>query len=286
MTKKSKHPLRFGFHRPAPDADHMAFKLSGVNLYLLICGLLLLIGIGSLALVRYTPFVAWVGSNAAADDESLRRVKNKLNQLQGRIDDQSQYIKTLQLKLSGEDIEFPTAMDTVADDSSKGELTVERIPLDDTFRRRVQRSNINIPVRSPLILDIADERNLEDEYLVPPISGVVSKSFAPIDRHFGVDILAPENSAVKSILDGLVIESDWTLEGGNSIIIQHAHNLISVYKHNSALLKKKGDRIKTGEAIAIIGDTGLHSDGPHVHFELWYNGDPVDPEAYISLSRN
>ncbi len=238
-------------------------------------------------LIKYTPITEWIHGDGNRENKELVRINTRILAMQNRLEAQNTYITQLQRKLSGEEIEYPElALDsTIATSDTTAILPIRRIPYDDSLRKRVQRSNINVPVRSPLILNVVDEGNLEDEQLIPPIQGVIRKPFSLIDNHLGVDILAPENSAVKCILDGLVIESDWTLEGGNTIIIQHKHNLISVYKHNSALLKDKGEQVKTGEAVAIIGDTGLHSDGPHVHFELWYNGEAIDPEAYIVLTR-
>ena len=285
VSSKGKHPLRFGFHRPAPHDQHATFRLSGINLYLFLCAIVLLITGSAFLLVRYSPLSSWLTGDAGYDNRELLQIKSRLEGMQKRLDMQSNYIKTLQKQLAGEEIEIPV-QDTsalAAKNDVRGQ--VGRIALDDTLRYRVQRSNINIPVRSPLILNVSNERNLEDEFLIPPIQGVVRKSFSLVDKHFGVDLIAPELSAVKCVLDGLVIESDWTLEGGNTLIVQHGHNLVSAYKHNSALLKKKGDKVTTGEAIAIIGNTGLHSDGPHVHFELWYDGEPIDPEAYIALKR-
>ena len=93
--------------------------------------------------------------------------------------------------------------------------------------------------------------------------------------------MAPKNTAIKAIMDGYVFTSDWTLETGNTIGIQHTNNLISFYKHNSALLKKTGSFVKAGEAVSIIGNTGTLSNGPHLHFELWYNGKAVNPKNYI-----
>jgi murein DD-endopeptidase MepM/ murein hydrolase activator NlpD len=106
----------------------------------------------------------------------------------------------------------------------------------------------------------------------------------PEKRHFGIDILAPRNTPIKSALDGWVVQSDWTLETGNTIGIQHENNIITFYKHNSVLLKKVGSYVKAGEAVAIIGNTGEMTDGPHLHFELWYKGNPVDPADYINFN--
>ena len=100
-------------------------------------------------------------------------------------------------------------------------------------------------------------------------------------KHFGVDVLAPKNTPVKAVLDGIVVSSDWSMETGHSLCVQHPNNILSFYKHNSKLLKSTGDVVKSGEAIAIIGNSGTLTDGPHLHFELWYKGKSVNPTEYI-----
>ena len=124
---------------------------------------------------------------------------------------------------------------------------------------------------------------LEQMYFTPPVNGEISAAYMPDRKHFGVDILAPKNTAVKAAMDGYIFFSDWTLETGNTIGIQHANNTITFYKHNSVLLKKAGSFVKAGEAVAIIGNTGTLSDGPHLHFELWNRGKPVNPTDFISF---
>jgi murein DD-endopeptidase MepM/ murein hydrolase activator NlpD len=98
-----------------------------------------------------------------------------------------------------------------------------------------------------------------------------------------VDIVSKQNEAIKAVLDGTVILSNWTLETGYVIVIQHPQNIVSVYKHNSAVLKKTGEIVKAGDPIAILGNTGEMSSGSHLHFELWYNGTPVNPKDYITF---
>jgi murein DD-endopeptidase MepM/ murein hydrolase activator NlpD len=94
-------------------------------------------------------------------------------------------------------------------------------------------------------------------------------------------VAAPRNTAIKSAADGMVIFAGYTVETGYSIAIQHPNNVVTMYKHNSLLLKKAGSAVKAGEAIAIIGNTGELTTGPHLHFELWYKGRPVNPSDYI-----
>jgi murein DD-endopeptidase MepM/ murein hydrolase activator NlpD len=116
-----------------------------------------------------------------------------------------------------------------------------------------------------------------------PLRGMITDSFDKKTNHFGVDIAAKKNEAVKSVLDGTVMLDTWTPETGHVIMIQHADNLVSVYKHNALLLKKSGAFVKAGEPIAIVGNSGELSTGPHLHFELWYNGSPLNPEEFISF---
>jgi murein DD-endopeptidase MepM/ murein hydrolase activator NlpD len=117
-----------------------------------------------------------------------------------------------------------------------------------------------------------------------PIRGQITSSFDSSIEHFGVDVTAPEGEAIKAVYDGVVTLASFTSDGGNVIQIQHANNLLSVYKHNSVLLKKVGDQVTAGESIAIIGNTGEFSDGPHLHFELWHKGAPLNPQEFISFT--
>lgn len=116
-----------------------------------------------------------------------------------------------------------------------------------------------------------------------PVKGTITTPFSALKKHYGVDIVAAPDEVIKSALDGTVLFSNWTSETGYVIGIQHSNNLFTIYKHNSALLKKVGDYVKAGEVIAIIGNTGEFTTGPHLHLELWYNGSPVNPMDYISF---
>ena len=122
---------------------------------------------------------------------------------------------------------------------------------------------------------------LAQVFFVAPVKGEISAGFKVTDDHLGVDILAPQNTPVKAARDGIVFLSEFTNSNGNVVGIQHDNNVITFYKHNSKLLKKVGDQVRSGEAIAIIGNTGTLSTGPHLHFELWHKGRAVDPTEYL-----
>ena len=125
--------------------------------------------------------------------------------------------------------------------------------------------------------------SLPELFLFTPLEGVITTPFDPKIEHYGLDIVGKENEPIKCIADGMVILSTWTVETGWVIIVQHSKNLISVYKHNATLFKKAGNFVKSGEVIAIMGNSGEFSTGPHLHFELWYDGNPVNPEDFISF---
>ena len=122
-----------------------------------------------------------------------------------------------------------------------------------------------------------------DLFLFTPIEGVITTPFNARIEHYGLDIVGKENEPIKCIADGTVVLSTWTLETGWVIVVQHAKNLISVYKHNATLFKKSGASVRSGEVIAIMGNSGEFTTGPHLHFELWYEGNPVNPEKFIAF---
>ena len=126
-------------------------------------------------------------------------------------------------------------------------------------------------------------RKIKQYVFFTPINGVISDSYDRKIKHFGIDIVAKKGSYISSVLDGVVILSTWTSETGYVLILQHKSDFISLYKHNSLLLKEVGDFVSAGEKIAIIGNSGEFSSGPHLHFELWNKGAPVNPEEYISF---
>jgi len=159
--------------------------------------------------------------------------------------------------------------------ASRTRLTPSRE--DSLLRKEVQQQEqFSTLQRNPL-------QQLEGLLFFPPVKGVVSDGFNASKKHFAIDVAAPLNSMVNAVLDGTVTLAQWTDDTGFVIQLQHDNNLISVYKHNVKLLKNVGDRVKAGTAIALVGNTGTITTGPHLHFELWHNGTPIDPAKYISF---
>jgi len=159
-------------------------------------------------------------------------------------------------------------------------ITFRNSPEDSALRAQVEkddRFNLTLgPVAPESVTSFAGL------HFFPPVKGIVSGKFDPPSKHFGTDIVTKPKSPVDAVLDGTVIFTGWTRETGYVIEVQHSNNIVSVYKHNASLLKETGDLVRTGEAIAIVGDSGeLYTSGPHLHFEIWYKGSPLDPEKHI-----
>ena len=132
-------------------------------------------------------------------------------------------------------------------------------------------------------LRLSSNSELFEVFFFSPITGLISRKYNLKEDHFGVDVVSKRNEPVMSIASGTVILSSWTQDSGYVIAIQHNSDLISIYKHNAELLKKTGSFVNGGEVIAIIGNTGDLTDGPHLHFELWYKGNTVDPENFVTF---
>ena len=126
-------------------------------------------------------------------------------------------------------------------------------------------------------------RSVKNFVFFPPVKGTVSSGFNIKEQHYAVDIVVPKNTPIKAAADGRVILASWTSDSGYVIILDHGNQLLSVYKHNSYLTKEQGDLVKAREVIAISGSTGEFSTGPHLHFELWNDGNPIDPVAFIDF---
>jgi len=260
-----------------------SYKLSLLNLYIAISAATVLVAFLVFALIFFTPIKRFVPGYGDASSGELREIYEKNKVLEEKLNAQKTYTDSFRRMITGDDeTEEDVKNEEIIEIDSLQTVTI--IEEDEILRQEVEEE-VQSQQKQKLgsISASSNEMPLEQLYFIPPITGVVSEQFMPDKKHYGTDILAPKNTPVKATLDGFVISSDWTLETGNTISIQHSNNLISFYKHNSALLKEIGNSVKAGEAVAIIGNTGTLSDGPHLHFELWHKGKPINPEDFITF---
>ena len=189
------------------------------------------------------------------------------------------YFKNLKAVLKGEKIEeLSEGKDSLM--PQKGDLTFTISDVDSLARNQIEEEN-ELDINESNLSE--SKQFLEEVLLHKPLEGVLSDGIDFRSGHYGVDVSAAEGTRVKAILTGTVVFSGFTASGGNEIHIQHDYNLISIYKHNSAVLKSAGDKVISGESVAIVGNSGEHSDGTHLHFEMWQKGTPLNPEDYFSF---
>jgi murein DD-endopeptidase MepM/ murein hydrolase activator NlpD len=159
------------------------------------------------------------------------------------------------------------------------EATFDKFNADSVFKDKLldEKSNLSIQQNKKRLPSIANI------HFFTPLHGMLSNRFNPKTNHLAVDIVGKQNARISNVLDGTVIFSGWTMDTGYSIFIQHESNIISAYKHNAELFKEVGNKVKAGDVIAIMGNSGELTTGPHLHFELWHNGTALDPETYIDF---
>ncbi len=251
-----------------------------LNLYLIIAAILAGFSLLIVFLIFFTPLRRLVpGYGDIRQHQEVFALYKQIDDLESELQAQKTYTTAFRKMITG-DVSSEDSIKNEKVNFKENQINVERSKEDEQLRKEIekeaQKSNQKNNNKS-------EEMGIDEINFFPPVNGKISANFELAKKHYGVDIIAPKNTPVKAVMDGVVIGSDWTLENGKTIIIQHAGDIISVYKHNSALLKEIGDRVQKGEAIAIIGNTGILTSGPHLHFELWNNGVAVDATNYIEF---
>jgi len=284
FLEKLRHNYRLVIMNHETFEEVGSYRLSLLNVYVIVSLIVVAVALIVGSLIVFTPLRTYVpGYGDLSEQKELMRLNEELDALQEEVDARQVYNDNIRRILVGEEMETADQVEQAAEDPMDSIIDVDPIVEDEMLRKEVELDQelIERELLSKSANYVSTEIPLEQMYFVPPITGVVSSGFNRAQKHYGIDVIAPKNTPVKSITDGFVFVSDWTLETGNTIGIQHSNNLISFYKHNSALLKQAGSYVKAGEAVAIIGNTGELSDGPHLHFEMWHKGKAIDPAQYI-----
>ena len=252
-------------------------RLTRLNMIALVGVILILLVAITYSIIAYTNIREWIpGYPDATMRQNIRQNAMKLDSLEYEQAIRDQYFNNLNRIISGEMPE--SHMNDTSGSVQGGEITLLRSTNDSLLRQKVEAEEqfrLSVLDTEPI------SRNLYDMHFFTPVIGIVTRSFNPLDGHFGIDLVAGPNEVVKAVLDGTVIMSAWTLETGHVIQIQHDYELISVYKHNAALFKTVGQKVVAGDAIAIVGNSGELTTGPHLHFELWHDRIPLNPSEFI-----
>ena len=259
-------------------AEQWSMRVSPNQLRLLAAFSVLVVAALTYALLALTPLKehvvpGYVASETRAMQADSWRITDSLSTI---VERQSQYLENLRAILSGD---LPAAALTVVPDplrpAERDRVEAPPTAALDELRERVEKEDA-FAVNRPNALT-------ESGLWMPPVEGLVSSPWSPGIGHWGVDLVAPANTPVKAVGDGTVLYSGFTSGGGHTVMIQHQENRVSVYMHNSRTLVTTGESVNQGEPVAIIGNTGDHSSGPHLHFEWWEGGVALDPALRIRL---
>ena len=256
--------------------ERFSTSLSKLNSLLLLSVCIFVCVFCSLLLIAYTPLINYVpGKSSVETQKNLIELSLRSDSLQKTLLNRAIYLENINNIILGKElVSFGEVKNTAVNDVKN--VVFETSKEDSLLRLSVEAEN-----KGSLYL----KNKSTNEYVLffPPVVGMISDPYNSKTKHFGVDVVAKEKSRISSVLEGTVVVSHWTSETGYVIVVQHKNDFLSLYKHNSLLLKRVGDFVKAGEHLAIIGNSGELSSGPHLHFELWYKGEPVNPENYISF---
>lgn len=281
FTKKIKDKYKLVILKDETFEEKASFTLSRLNVFILLSVMVVLFTVFFVVTVIFTPLKMYIPGYA---DVNMRRDLTEMSltvdSLERVINARDLYLANIRGVISGEmDTTALEDINTVVTEEEKSTLEVNLLEGEEKLRGLVESQE-----KFDLALISAGMRSGISGYsFFSPLKGIVTEGFDASSGHVGVDIVAPKNETIKATLDGTVVLADFTSETGYVIAIQHSSNLISLYKHNSALLKKVGNFVRAGEAVAIIGSSGELASGPHLHFELWQGGKPLNPEEFITF---
>jgi murein DD-endopeptidase MepM/ murein hydrolase activator NlpD len=270
------HKYRFVIMKDSSFEEKLSVKLTRINVIAFVCTLVFLCFFSTMLLIAYTPLSEYVpGKSSIEVQKSLIELNIKSDSLEAILVSRSIYLENINKIINGEELVTP---------ENYAEITNTQIPI--SFEKSKEDSLFRVKVEAEDKSSIykKDKPNNNTTLMFfTPLTGLISDGYNNKTKHFGIDLVAKEKSRISSVLEGTVIISHWAYETGYVIGVQHKNDYLSFYKHNSVLLKSVGDYVNAGDHIAIIGNSGEFSSGPHLHFELWHKGTPVNPENYISF---
>ncbi len=279
FKRKLLHKYRLVILNESTFEEKISFKLSRLNVF--VTGslfIIILIGFTTL-LIAFTPLREYIpGYSSTKLKRQATELTYKTDSLVTVLDYTNRYLDNVRLVLKGDIENNDINRDSLFEQFKIDPSTVDLTPIKEDSLLRAQ---VALEDKYNLF-----ERSAESGSIVlfSPLSGTISEHYDAEKKHFAVDIVAPRDMPVKAIASGTVVFSEWTADTGYVVILKHENNLLSVYKHNGSLTKTQGDLVRAGEVIASVGNTGEFTTGPHLHFELWNSGAPVNPEDFIDFN--
>ena len=270
------HKYRFVIMKDSSFEEKLSVKLTRINVIAFVGTLVFLCFFSTMLLIAYTPLSEYVpGKSSIELQKNLIELNIKSDSLEAILVNRSIYLENINKIINGEELVTPENYAEIR--NTQIPISFEKSKEDSLFRVKVEAED------KSSIYKKDKPNNTTTLMFFTPLTGLISDGYNNKTKHFGIDLVAKEKSRISSVLEGTVIISHWAYETGYVIGVQHKNDYLSFYKHNSVLLKSVGDYVNAGDHIAIIGNSGELSSGPHLHFELWHKGIPVNPENYISF---
>lgn len=259
-------------------AEKFSLRLSPLGLIILLASVTIVMTTLVISIVAFTPFREYIpGYGNVNDRKEILSLSARADSLSNTLNARDWYINNLLNVFSGK-TEGRSAKP--AKDSTGKYQNIDIKPSEEDLQLRSDIENNQIESTSDKV-SANKISALSNFFFFTPVEGFITSSYSIKEEHFGTDIVSKENAIVKATLDGTIFYAGFTKEDGYVIQIQHANNLVSIYKHQSDITKKTGDFVLSGEPIGIVGNTGENSKGPHLHFELWHNGYAINPQDYV-----
>ncbi|MEH6679576.1 MAG: M23 family metallopeptidase [Sediminicola sp.] len=279
IKKKLLHKYRLVILNESTFEEKISFKLSRLNVF--VSGSLFIVALIALTtlLIAFTPLREYIpGYSSTKLKRQATELTYKTDSLVTVLNYTNKYLSNIRMVLKGDIANNQVNRDSLFEQFKIDPASVDLTP---TKQDLVLRKEVEMEDKYNLF-----ERDISNVNLVlfPPVDGTITQQYDSERKHYAVDVVTIKDTPVKAVADGTVILSEWTADTGYVIIVEHQDGLLSVYKHNGSLNKEQGDFVRAGEVIASVGNTGELSTGPHLHFELWNNGTPVDPLDYIDFN--
>ena len=278
ITQKLLHKYRLVILNEDTFEERLSFKLTRLNVFILTSISSIFLIAATILLIAFTPLREYIpGYSSTALKKQALELNYQTDSLQRIITLNEHYFSSIKKVLEGDVSTVDFNRDSIIE---AAKLDISEVDLTPTREDSLLREKVSKEDKYNLFESATSKVNF---VLFPPVSGSISESYNAKEKHFGVDVVVAKDTPIKATSDGTVIFSEWTAETGYVIIIEHSYGLISIYKHNASLTKSQGELVKTGEVIATAGNTGELTTGPHLHFELWSDGYPINPTNFIDF---
>ncbi len=278
LKQKLLHKYRLVILNEDTFEERFAIKLTRLNVFVSISLSAIVLIMLTILLIAFTGLREYIpGYSSTALKKKATELSYKTDSLQNVISLNQQYYESISRVLKGDIKTVTFNKDSII---KAAQLDLSEINLNPSKEDSILREKVDKEDKYNLFESATSNVNF---VLYAPVNGTISENYNTKNKHYAVDIVVAKDTPVKAAADGTIVLAEWTSQTGHTVVLDHGNGLISVYKHNASLTKTQGDLVSAGEVIAISGNTGELTTGPHLHFELWNNGYPVNPTNFIDF---